>query len=222
MKTSSLWLLIFAGIVGIGIMGGIGMMGVSFALATTRVVHVDFNLLLKDPKGQPLSNTEVVVWEYDYPSQKAYTDSKGQVQFKGQSFQFVNLYSRTSQFFKKYPGLVSVRLHFPSLPEMQNVYYRFEVKRDGNISYNAFDSTYDYFFGDHWLGLFDEKGQKENTVTEGGDTYQATPPSTPCHCVPLWKAQALLSKEKKSGQSSSPNSFSLHLDLQAVGKKWIY
>lgn len=196
------------------------MMGASFALATTRVVYVDFNVLLQDPKGQSLSNTEVVVWEYDHAFQKAVTDSNGRVQFKGQSFQFVNLYSRVSQFFKKYPGLVSVRLHFPSLPEMQGVYYRFEVKRDGNVSYHAFDSTYDYFFGDHWLGFFDENGQKENTVTEGGDTYQATPPSAPCHCVPLWKAQARLSKDT-SGESASQNTFSLNLELQAVGKKWI-
>ncbi len=205
----------------VAILGACGVLFMSLpALTGTRVVHINFELLLKDPKGKPIPRTEVVVWEYDYPSQKAETDDTGRVTFPDQSFQFVDLYSRVSQLFRSRPGSFPVRLKFPQLPEMKDVYYRFEITKDGKARYHAFNTTYDYFFGGQWLGEFDESGRLRASISEGGDRYSAVVPAGSCRCVPLWKSQAKLEKAERI-PSFPHDRFNLHLEIQAMGKKWI-
>lgn len=179
------------------------VLGFLIAFPATQIVKADLRIELRDEAGRPLANQEVELWEYDYPTQRAQTDGQGAVEFKNQGFSFVKI---LPQFWKKRPEVFPIRLR---VPQVGTLYYRFDLENSGPASYEAFNDSYDYFFGEKWLGTFDAKGRIRNSVRDAEKSYSAVAPANECRCVPLWKAEASL-------QPAGENRYSIQLRLQGA------
>lgn len=175
-----------------------------FAFPATQVVHADIIIGLSDEKGQALANQEVEIWEYDHYTQTARSNEKGIVEFKNQSFMISKI---MLQFWKKRPEVFSIRLR---MPQINKLYYRFEVENFGSVPYEVFSDSYDYFFGEKWLGSFNDKTQTRHQVKDMGKIYSAVEPPNECKCVPLWNAKANISPVGE-------NNFVIQLNLEQSG-----
>jgi len=185
-------------------MGLLLALGFFIAFPATQIVKADLRIQLSDASGKALANQEVELWEYDYPTQRARTNGEGAVEFKDKGYSFVKI---LPQFWKKRPEIFPVRLR---VPEVDKLYYRFDLEDSGPASYEAFNDSYDYFFGEKWLGTFDAKGRIRNSVRDAEKSYSAVAPANECQCVPLWKAEASL-------QPAGENRYSIQLRLQQAG-----
>lgn len=179
--------------------------GFLFAFPATQVVHANYHISFQDEKGQPLKNLPVDVWEYEHYTQHAKTNEEGKVEFKNQSYQTVKMFF---QFWNLRPDVFSMRLRFP---ELSKLYYRFEVKKEGPVSYEVFNDSYDYFFGEKWLGTFNDKTQIAQKIKDYDKTYNAVAPENECKCIDLWKTKVRL-------QESGKNQYEIYLDLQQSGR----
>lgn len=180
------------------------LLALAFAFPLTQVTKADIQINLGNPQGQSLPNVAVEIWEYDHATQRSVTNDQGIVEFKDQSFLFSKSFL---QFWKKKPDVFSIRLR---TPEIDKLYYRFEVKGFGSVPYEVFSDSYDYFFGEKWLGTFNEKTQTHHQIKEMSETYTAVEPPNDCKCVPLWNA-------KSSITPISDRHFNIQLNLQQSG-----
>lgn len=183
--------------------------GVAFALPVTKIAHADVRVALKDRDGKPIAGSKVLIWEYDHYSRHAQTDAQGVATFPRQSFSYGKL---LFQFWKNRPAEFPIRLR---MPDLSPLYYRFEVKTGGAPRYHVFNADYDYFFGEKWVGEFDERGQTRNTIVDMQKEYATVPPDAPCQCVPLWQAGAKI-EQKPDGSEA----FVITLDLRRNGE-WL-
>lgn len=153
---------------------------------STIIYQTDLRVSLRDSGGRPISGIELEVWEYDQQSRRAVTNAEGVALFRV-SYQKTGWGSIGNQ---QNP----VRLRF--LPGTRKgeperffpLYYRFEVKGDGDCGYNVFVRDYDYWFGGNWAGTFfgsSRKNAPEFSHTDadasGRKTYQAVAPRRPGH-----------------------------------------
>ncbi len=179
------------------------LLGFLFAFPATQIAKTNIIIKLSE-NGQALTKQAVVLWEYDYPSQKAVSNEQGTLEFENKGYSFSKIFL---QFWKKRPEVFEVRL---KMPEISNLYYRFEVKNSGSVEYEVFNDSYDYFFGEKWLGTFNDKTQVRKTVRDFDKTYSAVLPENDCKCVPLWKANAQITPLENQ-------KYVIQLDLQRSG-----
>lgn len=182
----------------------IGLPAMVFAiLPAQRSVTADVAIAVRDKDGQPLVGTQVELWEYDYAWRRATTDAEGVAHFIGERFDHhVNILNAWST----RPAAFPIRVR---VPELTDLYYRYDIHRAGEQQYHIFDDSYDYFFGGHWLGVFDDQGQVTSQVVDASSRYQAKDLAEVTAPMHLWRAQAAI--KRAPGQ---PPRWDLRLDLQ--------
>jgi hypothetical protein len=185
---------------------GVGLMALTFAmLPGTTSTDCELTIVLRDADGQPLADQEVHLWSYTSQNQHAMTDAQGQVIFSGQRFRYSATILSPGM---NRPDKFEIRARFP---ELTDLYYRWDIARSGTLDYEIFDDSYDYYFGDHWLGRFNEQGQVLNKIKDMGKWQQAKPLDQVAAPVKLWKTKGTLEPSP-----TGPEAWSLRLELQAV------
>ncbi|MFM8251112.1 MAG: Ig-like domain-containing protein [Planctomycetota bacterium] len=185
---------------------GVGLMAVTFAiLPGTAFTNCEVTVVLRDADGNPLADQEVDLWSYDSQTYQGKTDAQGQVVFSGQSYRYdVTLWSRGVNRPDEFP----VRARFPDLTDL---YYRWDVVRSGTQDYELFDDSFDYYFGSHWLGTFNEQGPVRRKIKDMGKWHDAKPLDKVAAPVKLWKTKVTLEPSP-----TGPEAWSLRLKLQAA------
>lgn len=129
------------------VMGGF-ILGIN-VLPITKNFKVTYAIKFVNQQGYALSNVTIVNWNYGYSPIVRSTNSSGEVTFI-QEQQWT-----TSLFLSKWkwaaPNLYPVRLYFP---KHSPYYFRLEASRKSLEYYHVFNSTYDYFLNENWLGKF--------------------------------------------------------------------
>ncbi len=173
-------------------------------LPVPRTAKATVSISLRDAQGQPLRGTEVQLWGYQQNSRDAVTDDQGLAVFNAESASY-----STSVFspWRRRPSVFELRVQ---VPEQSELYYRFEISRSGPTEYQIFDDSYDYYFGEHWLGTFNEYGQIADQTRHAGRVYVAKAANDVAAPIQLWKAQATV-----GNCGDGTNLWKLRLDLQA-------
>lgn len=182
----------------------VGLPAMVFAiLPAQRSVTADVAIAVKDSDGHPLVGTQVELWEYEHVWRRAITDADGVARFRGERFDhhvsILNAWSTR-------PAAFPIRVR---LPELTDLYYRYDIHRAGEQQCHIFDDSYDYFFGGHWLGVFDDQGQVTTQVADALGRYQAKDLAEVTAPMHLWRAQAAI--DRAPGQ---PARWDLRLELQ--------
>ncbi len=188
----------------------IALLAVAFAMMAfmfsvvpaTLFATADVVISIKDSNGQPVKNSTVELWKYEYANLIARTDENGMATFPKQNFQYgKNIY----MFWVNRPASFEIRVH---VPEISPQYYRFELVGSGPQEYDVFNTEYDYFHGEEWVGRFDGNQRVKSTIHSMGKEYSAVMPQTENRQVQLWNATAKI-------QSNEPPlpAFEIRLDL---------
>lgn len=185
----------------------VGVMAAVFAILPGQAsAKAEIQVVLLDQYGVPMNNVEVQIWKYDYSSSYASTDQQGIAVFKDQHFSYQSglLSGRSGR-----PDIFELRVRFP---EQSDLYYRFEVSQDGPVDYHVFDDSYDYFFGEHWLGKFSGSEQIETVAYDASGSYQAKSLSEVAAPLLFWQAQAKIDRLQ-----ATPGDWSIRLNLREIG-----
>ena len=195
------WLLILGGL-GVAAVGSIMWV----AAIGTSTASYELKLTLRDRAGQPLRLQPVVVWRYDYPSQEYRTDSAGRVTIPGYQQFTANMITGPRR-----PDAFLIRLTFP---QQSPLFYRFELRQDGPVPYQVFNTQYDYLWGHQWVGDFEEKGRVRSRTEpdNNGKVYTTVSPSG--GQTLLWQATTAL---QRVNQEKKDSRFVIELNLQEKG-----
>lgn len=173
----------------IAVMAVVGLIVLGFCLLPATIVdRADVSITVMDSAGNPVPNLPIELWEYDMSTQHQTTDSRGVARFEDQSYK----YSKAIiNFWVDRPAEFVVRFR---IPDRSQLYYRTHVTTTGQPTYHVFNDKYDYFFGEKWIGEFDDHERLRDTVSDMGKTYPAVAPNTPDQSVPLWHIDATVSE----------------------------
>ena len=185
---------------------GLGLMALVFAiLPGEQQTTAEVTVVVLAADGQPQSGLEVELWGYEQASQRGTTNARGEAVFRNQSFSFSKsiLSPRRDR-----PREFTMRARFPERTEL---YYRWNVKKSGELEYDIFDDSYDYYFGGHWLGRFRGDEQTTQTIKDMGKLQRAK--SLTDVKVPL---KYFESKADLRRSETGPEPWFLRLELRAT------
>ena len=184
---------------------GLGLLAVVFAILPGQAqTTAELTVVVLGADGQPQSGLEVELWAYEQASEQAKTNVRGEAVFRNKSFSFGKsiLTQRRDR-----PAEFPIRARFP---EQTELYYRWDVVKSGELEYDLFDDSYDYYFGRHWLGRFRGDEQTKQTIKDMGELQRAKP---------LDQVKAPLkyfdSKVDLRRSETGPETWSIRLELRA-------
>ncbi len=191
--------LYIVGGVAVAVVGGIFYV---FTLGQ-RSASYELRLTLRDAAGHALPHQRVQVWSRGSTPLEFQTDDAGQLRLaQSQSFGASILGPRR-------PGAFTVGLAFPGISPL---YYQFPVERSGPVTYQVFNTYYDYNYTS-WVGDFDaEHCVRTQIKYNTGKLQQAVAPAG--GLVQRWQAAAELAHV---GKQQNVHAYALDLLLQLSG-----
>lgn len=168
-------------------MAAAGMIAaVMLVLPGTVVVTFDVVVVARNADGTAVAGQEVELWGYEKAARTALTGPDGRAEFPGETIHV----STTLLFQRHRPEAFPLHIRFPQFAPL---YYRYDVVRDGPPQADVFNTTYDYRFGNDWVGRFDAAGRIERVTTdEYGRPAKRAAARTDDGSVQLFRAEATI------------------------------